>query len=339
MLEPYPEDVRRINLGTANSRLESCVTKQVIVYGVLKKAYTLYQENKKEEIANFHESQISWRTQDYTTRSIASRYVNDLDFFINSGPEVLWLTVGKDVLYWGRAGGKINIIGEYTEDNPNAKEDREAYIIAKTMIDGWHDCSLDGERLDLWKMHPKAKDWLIQRGTIGRLNTKDYFIACIEGRDLSPWHEKEDMTSAAAMTGWRPNQKIPEIPRDWGFEVGRMAKTIVTTAANATGEEVTRITKVKKTSLSETEWQLALRKLLLEQNYRCAITRQKLEVTKEENNHWLAPSADRIDSNGHYTPDNVQIVSKAANRAKSDISPDETPHFFQALQFARENAE
>ncbi len=332
MLSQNLDDVRRINLGYANRRLEQCVQDGIITYGVLKKAYDLFLENKRDELVSFYETQISWRTGRNTTRPSASRYANDLDFFINAGPSVLWLTVGKNVLYWGCADGPVEIIGNYVENNPNAKADREAYLISKKMAVGWYDKGLDGQKLDLWKMHPKAKDWLTQRGTIGRLNTKDYFIALIEGGDLAPWHSTDEMAAAANAAGWRPNLKIPEVGKDWGFEVGRMAKTIIRTATHATGEAVLRAGKIKNSVLNETEWQLQLREILLAQNYRCAITGRTLEI-KGVGNPWLEASADRIDSNGHYTPDNIQIVSKAANMAKGATPPETVDAFFDALQF------
>jgi hypothetical protein len=36
--------------------------------------------------------------------------------------------------------------------------------------------------------------------------------------------------------------------------------------------------------------------------------------------HLSAPSIDRIDSSGHYTPENVQIVMAAVNVMKGELS-------------------
>lgn len=124
----------------------------------------------------------------------------------------------------------------------------------------------------------------------------------------------------------------PEFNEKWGKDVARMAETIRNTVANSNGQEVNKTVKIKDMSFaSDTDLQLFLREKIEEQNGRCAITGHPLMPHQPES--WFAPSADRIDSDGHYTPDNIQIVSKAANRAKSDIAPDKVQVFFEALQF------
>lgn len=122
-------------------------------------------------------------------------------------------------------------------------------------------------------------------------------------------------------------------PQAWAWEVARMSRTILRTAANANGQEVTRTVKLKTCDLSEPMLQQHLRELLVRQDYRCKLTGQRLETVDGQDSGWLAASADRIDSDGHYTIGNIQIVSKAANMAKSDIGAAEAPAFFAALQF------
>ena len=124
----------------------------------------------------------------------------------------------------------------------------------------------------------------------------------------------------------------PEFREKWGKDVSRIADTIRNTVANANGQEVSRTVKEKNMSFrTDGDLQSFLLKKIEEQNGCCAITGQPLLPHQPES--WFAPSADRIDSEGHYAPDNIQIVSKAANRAKSDIAADKVQDFFDALQF------
>lgn len=123
-----------------------------------------------------------------------------------------------------------------------------------------------------------------------------------------------------------------EFREKWGKDVSRMADTIRNTAANANGQEVSRTVKEKNMGFrTEGDLQSFLLKKIEEQNGCCAITGHPLLSHQPES--WFAPSADRIDSDGHYAPENMQIVSKAANRAKSDIATDKVQDFFDALQF------
>lgn len=153
---------------------------------------------------------------------------------------------------------------------------------------------------------------------------------------LSLPHVEVQLPPSRALSNSRLRSKAlsNDLDDPWKWEVARMAKTILNTVAHANGQEVTRTAKEKNTSLSEGELQLLIRETIIKQNQRCAITRRPL--THDKDKHWLAPSADRKDSSGHYERDNIQILSKAANMAKNSISPDEVSAFFEALQFYRE---
>lgn len=117
-----------------------------------------------------------------------------------------------------------------------------------------------------------------------------------------------------------------------------MAKRVLNTVKRSNGQTEERKVKEKKCSLSEGQLQILLINLLKEKKHICAITNQSLNRYGEASNHWLEPSVDRINSDGHYTEDNIQIVSKAANMAKSDLPPEDVQLFFEALQFATPNS-
>lgn len=69
------------------------------------------------------------------------------------------------------------------------------------------------------------------------------------------------------------------------------------------------------------------------QNERCIITGFEFDYATDENyrSRPLIPSIDRIDSNGDYTLDNIQIVCTLVNRAKNEFSQD----LFDAMCHAR----
>lgn len=117
----------------------------------------------------------------------------------------------------------------------------------------------------------------------------------------------------------------------------RMVETIFNTVSRSNGQVEERVVKNKTTDLNKEEMRAFLEEALDQENPRCAITGQRLLLSKADGSHWLAPSVDRKDSNGHYTRDNMQIVSKAANFAKNDIAPREVSGFFQALQYLEDD--
>ena len=99
-----------------------------------------------------------------------------------------------------------------------------------------------------------------------------------------------------------------------------MTRTLLNTVAGANGQMVERRVKEKMTSLSAQEWEDLLRQMMGEQQDRCALTGLPLGYDKECDDSELLVSLDRIDSAGHYTPDNVQLVCRFINRWKSDDS-------------------
>jgi hypothetical protein len=95
-----------------------------------------------------------------------------------------------------------------------------------------------------------------------------------------------------------------------------MARTLLATVSQSNGQIAERRVKEKNTDLSSEEWEALLLRMLGEQEDRCALTGLPLGYVGETDDLHLRPSLDRIDSKGHYTPDNVQIVCRFINRWK-----------------------
>jgi hypothetical protein len=96
----------------------------------------------------------------------------------------------------------------------------------------------------------------------------------------------------------------------------RMFRTMLKTVANANGQTVERVTKEKTTTLSESDWNELWPKILQRQKVRCALTGLPLGFDSECDDQEMLASLDRIDSNGHYTSENLQIVCRFMNRWK-----------------------
>jgi len=125
-----------------------------------------------------------------------------------------------------------------------------------------------------------------------------------------------------------------KLNRSVNGHVERMVKTILDTVKNSNGQKVEITRKNKGCDLSKEELTEVLTRKLKEQNNKCNLTGHELSFNATGKDDWLVPSADRINSDGHYTEGNIQVVSKAVNRAKGAIEEGERlDSYFKALQF------
>ena len=103
----------------------------------------------------------------------------------------------------------------------------------------------------------------------------------------------------------------------------RMAKTALSTAAQSNGQKVVRTIKNKELDLTQDELRVLLAKFYSAQKGLCALTNIPLRLDCGDVDHPFLCSLDRINSDGNYSQDNVQIVCKFANRWKSDSDNEE----------------
>ncbi len=113
----------------------------------------------------------------------------------------------------------------------------------------------------------------------------------------------------------------------------RMSRTAFTTAKQSNGQTVERAVKNKDVKLrSEIELEDYITALIEAQEGMCALTELPLEMDEKDGDKELICSLDRIDSNGHYEKDNLQVVCKFANRWKSDSADSEFRRLLRLLK-------
>lgn len=92
-------------------------------------------------------------------------------------------------------------------------------------------------------------------------------------------------------------------------------------ACEQSGEVRTSVAKVKTFMFDDdTHFRLHVAELLARQENRCAITNLPLQFAGDWDDEERLASLDRIDSNGDYAPNNLQVVCRFVNRWKSDDS-------------------
>lgn len=97
-----------------------------------------------------------------------------------------------------------------------------------------------------------------------------------------------------------------------------MARTAWLTTQQANGQEELRKVKNKDFGFpDEEDMQLYIEELYQMQEGLCALTGITLQLDRAQEDEELLCSLDRINSSGHYSPGNLQIVCRFANRWKS----------------------
>ncbi|WP_288942917.1 hypothetical protein [uncultured Roseovarius sp.] len=95
--------------------------------------------------------------------------------------------------------------------------------------------------------------------------------------------------------------------------IAEIKHSVGKTVFNSNGQVVETKVKNKELHLSTEELDKLLRELLEVQAERCAITGLPLQFRGAHTDENMLPSLDRIDSDGHYSRDNLQIVCRFIN--------------------------
>ncbi|HEY6979975.1 hypothetical protein [Reyranella sp.] len=112
-----------------------------------------------------------------------------------------------------------------------------------------------------------------------------------------------------------------------------MRLSILNTVKYSNGQLMEKTIKNKETSLNPLQLDELLASLLDLQGNRCALTGIPFDFVSAEPDRALLPSPDRIDSNGHYVPGNLQVVCRFINSWKGASDNEE---FKRLLMFVRE---
>ncbi len=245
------------------------------------------------------------------TRAVASRWFNLMTTIVESEGDI-WIHREKEFLWWttSRTGDPV------FEPQKEPVGERRNVVICHKPCDAWSNTSRLGNRLEWSALHPKAQEFLFTEGTLQQLkpDNADYALALIDGADLNPWHSRVDWKSKVERRKRNPGKVF----NSREIAVWRMADTLKKTVMYSNGQQMLRTVKNKELRISEKDLMPFLSALLVEQDGRCAITDLPLQYDGDVDDLEMLCSLDRIDSDGHYEKDNLQIVCRFVNRWKSD---------------------
>jgi hypothetical protein len=264
------------------------------------------------------------------TRPVASRWYSILDIVCDTAND-LWIHREKNSVWWTKSKPD-NIDIELELDQGPTRSGRRIFMFRKR-CDPWSDRDRRGNRLIWDHIHPRARQFLFTEGTLQQLaeDHADYAQALLNGGDLAHWHGRRDWKAreAASKKGAVKSHDARQ------KAIIRMALTTVDTVASANGQQALHTVKNKELLMTKSDLEEYISILLEEQGGACAVTGIQLQFDGEHQDKELLCSLDRIDSNGPYAKDNLQIVCRFVNRWKSNQADQE---FRRLLSLVREVA-
>lgn len=301
------------NFGKANWAWPICLEKSVLTVTDDVRIHSYWQSGDRETYIRKTKEFLKRTNGEDVTTQIASRWYN-LNTILAETAGDLWIHREKDYLWWTTSLDSP-LDKELIEEANRYGESREVFLLYKACAK-WSDEDKVGRKL-LWNsFHSKAKDFLFTESTFQKLsdNNADYARALIAGDDLSKWHEQDDwkkktkQSKRGVVTTYNSRQRTSV----------RMVDTALNTVSQSGSIALTQ-KKLKESGFkNKAEFEKYVDDLLMEQGQECALTNIPMILDDEAGNTEFLCSLDRIDSNGHYDRDNLQIVCKFVNRWKSN---------------------
>lgn len=316
------------NFGRGSYLWPTCLENGTIAIMGEEAAHSYWKQRDKSGYIDFCMSKIKTSKNRLVTRGVASLWFKNLDIFMETEDD-LWIHRHEDMLWWTISTGQRPTSSLENDNNRPFEKGARAYVYHKPCT-GWSCKDKQGRTLSWSGLHPNARPFLSTLSTFQNRSeaNAEYAIALIEGNDLSYWHklpswkEKEQKSSKSAVKSFTARERT----------VYRIAKTVMDTVAQADGRQVTTTTKIKELKFSEEELKQYVSELLEDQEGLCALTGIRMQLDGEVDDQQLLCSLDRIDSDGHYEPGNLQLVCRFINFWKRDQRDEEFRRLLDLVQ-------
>ena len=301
------------NFGQANYLWPECLRRSTIATVDNVGVHRFWENQDRPGFIDYALANMKTAQKETPTRSVASRWFGINDAIANTNGDT-WIHREKEQLWWTVSRPEPMLTALMPSINPGRDGDT-IYELHKP-ADPWSNRSKTGGQLSWTGLHPKARDFLFTEGTLQELqpSNAEYALALIAGDPLEPWHNQRSWREKAERT-----RKNPAVSYDARKKaIYRMVATVFNTVANANGQQVLRTVKDKRTDFHPPALEAYVSRLIDSQDGVCAITNIRLQFDGDEDDQELLPSLDRIDSDGHYEPGNLQVVCRFVNRWKKD---------------------
>lgn len=247
----------------------------------------------------------STRWFNYATKVTSS--VGDI-FFNIDGSDVWW---SQSRPIYSAIDGKHEPVIVPHVDPVNGQE----VVAVGVQTDGWRRYTKNGVKLQLGTIHKRAWDFLKKQSALAPVadeDMKSYLRTLLDGGDLSAWHARPDWK---AKQGEDKGKYLAVQASLLENGLTQLMLSIQGTVAVANGQIIDKKVKDKKlVGCTPEEMKQHLKALWDHQKGKCALTGIDMHLPGQPGlDKDLMISPDRIDSSGHYSQDNVQLVCRFAN--------------------------
>ena len=315
------------NFGEQNYEWETCLAQGTIATMNDVEVQPLWEAGDREGYIINRMREVS-RAGKPVIRPVASRWY-DLMTIITESEGDIWFHSDQSRLWWTTSRpGPIEFYGKL--EPVGRKRD---VIVGHKPCDPWSNRTRAGNPLYWDALHPKAKNIFTVQSTLRQMSPENtaFALALIGDKDVSAWHNLKDWKQKAA----EAKTKMGAVRSLGDREIAamNMANQAVATVGQSNGQETIRVVKNKNLGFpSKYELEQFILELLDQQEELCALSGLKMELREPCEDPQLLCSLDRIDSSGHYAPDNLQIVCRFLNRWKRDS---ENKEFIRLLDILR----
>jgi hypothetical protein len=278
--------------------------------------YEAWAANDTEAHLAVHIARAGRGQDPSSVKAESTRWFNYASKVSSSSDDIFINIVGNEV-WWARSlsvpdPSSVNHTVTIPHVDPQGDQD---VVAVGVKTDGWKQYTKDGVKLQLTTIHKRAWDFLKKQSALSPVADEDmklYLMTLLEGGDLSGWHNRP---------AWKEKQG-----EDRGKYLATQASllengltqlmlSIEGTVAFANGQMIDKKVKDKKLiGCTPSEMKQHLKGLWDKQFGRCALTGIEMHLPGQPGlDKDLMISPDRIDSSGHYSLDNVQLVCRFAN--------------------------
>ncbi len=315
------------NFGKGNYAWKKCKAMPSVASMNIENVQEFWEKGDKQGYINYLLDHAKTALGKPIPKQLASRWFN-LMTIVSETNDDIWIHRDHSTLWWAKTTAKPANITKVHLRHPTRME--AVYECHKPCTE-WRNKDGAGRKLNWDSLHPKAKDFLSTESTLQELSEDNakYALSLINGEDLSTWHNNpkwKERQSTAKTTPVKASSSRE-------ISIGDMAYQAETTSKNANGQTVERKIKNKNFVFNNTqELEEYLKDILESQQDRCALSGLPLQFKGTHDDEEMLCSLDRIDSDGHYEPGNLQIVCRFINFWKRDSKNEEFSRLLEEVR-------
>ncbi|UFW79625.1 MULTISPECIES: hypothetical protein [Rhizobium] len=306
-----------IKLGADNYFKQEC--QQLKIAGLMldKPYFDAWSAGDRDAHLAVHLARADMEQSESTIKSESTRWFNYATKIANSVDDI-FINIDGDSVTWARSISTTSnkmVAGEPVLV-PHTHPTSGAEIIAVgARVNGWSDLTASGVKLQLKTIHKRAQDYIVKLSALSPIADDDmrlYLETLLMGGDVSHWHKRPDWKQRQEGTTGNSLVMNSSLLQKG---ITELVMSIKGTVDWSNGQRVLNKLKDKKLEGCTLEQMAAhLEKLWFEQKGNCKLTGLKMHLPGQPGEiKDLLVSPDRIDSNGHYTLTNVQLVCRFAN--------------------------